>query len=461
MSDETKDLHKVLRPDPFAGVDPLGIGAVTLELGRIATVLERAAGVQEELAAPDDASGRRHLLRSPPCPGCGCLVRVEGGEVFGSGKTDGCPGCGAERPPSLGWGDLVDLGLAAFERQDHDRDRVLAEVVSRRSTTEPTTPEGAALVATVIREGVVVPPAPQSPAPASTRPDDGRPLEAKVEPANTCVIRIEPFVYTEDAARASSEPPDNYPMAIAVEVAIAAWDALQCEASCLPLRLSPIVDKLRRWTRLPGWQDRLRAQAARLHQIGRPPVEPTGPWEHRREPMSAHELAECRASLEGAGAAGGPSTEGHRRTLAMARRMVDEIDRLRDAHEKPRWISVAERLPPDGLVLAWHVGEEPWRAGSGSPTGSYVAGVGSGGWYECGGDELANVTHWQPLPLPPAEGGPAEPNGTERQLAVDLALAVDQLVRQCDIEESEDLAWLEEAHPGWRSMLPAEGGDDV
>lgn len=213
-------------------------GAMTAQLRRIATVLERAAGVQEELAAPVDASGRRHLLRSPPCPDCGCLVRVEGGEVFGTGKTDGCPGCQAERPPLLGWGDLVDLGLAAFERKDRDRDKVLAEVIAQRGTTEPTTPEGAAVVATVIREGVVVSPAPVdvSPAPASTPPvSDGEPFfdleedlrwmdrvrakhrKRKHGTEHPVLLEAEPSDYrTEDAGRAPVSPPCESPPAGAV-----------------------------------------------------------------------------------------------------------------------------------------------------------------------------------------------------------------------------------------------------
>lgn len=43
--------------------------------------------------------------------------------------------------------------------------------------------------------------------------------------------------------------------------------------------------------------------------------------------------------------------------------------------------------------------------------------------------------------------------GVSGVLAADLAAAVDQLVRQCDIDESEDLGWLKEAHPDWRSLL--------
>jgi hypothetical protein len=31
-----------------------------------------------------------------------------------------------------------------------------------------------------------------------------------------------------------------------------------------------------------------------------------------------------------------------------------------------------------------------------------------------------------------------------------LAAALHQLIRQCDIDEGEDLAWLLELHPNWR-----------
>lgn len=36
------------------------------------------------------------------------------------------------------------------------------------------------------------------------------------------------------------------------------------------------------------------------------------------------------------------------------------------------------------------------------------------------------------------------------ELLAAVASALDQLIRQCDIDEGEDLAWLVMEHPKWR-----------
>ena len=69
---------------------------------------------------------------------------------------------------------------------------------------------------------------------------------------------------------------------------------------------------------------------------------------------------------------------------------------LRVAEEaKPRWVSVAERLPRYG----------DWVLGIGKKKGYYVCEFrGSHGlpWFSANGRTL-NITHWQPLPAPQRE----------------------------------------------------------
>jgi hypothetical protein len=117
-------------------------------------------------------------------------------------------------------------------------------------------------------------------------------------------------------------PTANYPLAVAVELAIAAVDT-RC---LMPSSVSELIGRLN--CSRPGWRDRIRAQARRLHQIGRPPDEPLPPWEPTAEadPLSSEALAELAEALADPGT---PSTEGHRRALVQARRMLDEIHRLR------------------------------------------------------------------------------------------------------------------------------------
>ena len=76
-------------------------------------------------------------------------------------------------------------------------------------------------------------------------------------------------------------------------------------------------------------------------------------------------------------------------------------DSLRRLWQKvPRWIAVSERLPPEGQeVLAWNNGgqcEKPWQ-------GCVLCEHKNGEWREFQERDLyPGVTHWMPLPEPPA-----------------------------------------------------------
>jgi hypothetical protein len=86
-------------------------------LGRIAAVLERAAGVQEWLLAPWPSGDSGHDREmGPPCPSCGCQLVM----VSAADEQRTCPGCGADRsggPPTSSpaeddtMGQLRRLGL--------------------------------------------------------------------------------------------------------------------------------------------------------------------------------------------------------------------------------------------------------------------------------------------------------------------------------------------------------------
>jgi hypothetical protein len=56
------------------------------------------------------------------------------------------------------------------------------------------------------------------------------------------------------------------------------------------------------------------------------------------------------------------------------------------------WISIEERLPDPGFVLAYDVGREHYGVVE------YRFG---GEWHHISGMHLANVSHWMPLPEPP------------------------------------------------------------
>jgi hypothetical protein len=162
------------------------------------------------------------------------------------------------------------------------------------------------------------------------------------------------------------QAPANYPLAIAVETLIVAWDLLANDmpGERLPQGLRQQLAQLEHWTERPGWQERLRAQAARLHQIGRAPDEPLPPWQPSwwRDPLSPETLIELGEALANPGA---PSTEGHRRTLIQARRLLDEIRRLWQITRPPSgsWqIYTPKPKPPGALAEANQIREQA-RAG--------------------------------------------------------------------------------------------------
>ncbi len=151
----------------------------------------------------------------------------------------------------------------------------------------------------------------------------------------------------EKPAQDGDSVPANYPLAIAAEALIAAWDLganglPECQPS---YAVQPWLDRLERWTRRPGWQDRLRSDAARLHQIGRPPDEPLPPWEHEEEPLSAGALKALEGELAWFTE---PSTEGHRRTLLVARKLWDHGHALADDLS----LLQADELPPVRLEVS-------------------------------------------------------------------------------------------------------------
>jgi len=66
------------------------------------------------------------------------------------------------------------------------------------------------------------------------------------------------------------------------------------------------------------------------------------------------------------------------------------------------WIPVDRKLPPNAsLVLAWDADEEV----PGCVIASYQ--YLTRGWVSEAGGAAGEITHWQPLPLPPSEENPA------------------------------------------------------
>lgn len=74
----------------------------------------------------------------------------------------------------------------------------------------------------------------------------------------------------------------------------------------------------------------------------------------------------------------------------------DAIEELVSNADKPKWISVEERLPEKGtVVLAF---------GTRSATTGQFQGVGTAPWFWWWkGHTIKRVTHWMPLPEPPKE----------------------------------------------------------
>lgn len=114
-------------------------------------------------------------------------------------------------------------------------------------------------------------------------------------------------------------------------------------------------------------------------------------------------------------------------TVSEVKALRDEVIALRKQVEKQRWISVKERLPEgDKLVIVKLENLKiPIRAFHAEPKGSEGSCEDEisiydeeadcywlpEGWYECNQYEEVNwlvhdnVTHWQPLPAPPAIEG--------------------------------------------------------
>lgn len=85
----------------------------------------------------------------------------------------------------------------------------------------------------------------------------------------------------------------------------------------------------------------------------------------------------------------------------------EELDRLEELESieaelptyDPRWIPVTDRLPPEGVDVLWHDGR---TMKSERP---HFVGRREGRFIDWGADldlELRHMTHWMPLPEPPA-----------------------------------------------------------
>jgi hypothetical protein len=445
-----------LRPNPFTGVDPLGTGEIGAELRRIATVLERAAGVQE-LAMAGPTGGE--VAWVAPCPSCGC--RLARFAIAGdTQQRKPCPGCGADRcpdspappqsrpsdappapgpaqsspdepaapdgasgpPPARPQGELLQMAARIVEATYRARElarlgnaadlSVMASVYQELdgaldvlrtaypdwqsrlaappSVVEPATDEPlaervtraakrATETATVLLEAE----------PQHWGPDWATGYQVTVDPGGSvrvevsglsadehgwrCVCGRRPMLrfVAQPPAKLSdpqqtvtgspagskhvspsleSSPEDapdpgpgpsplaNYPLAIAVEALITAWDLLANDmpGERLPAAFSPLLLEMERYVfRHTDWQDKLRAQAARLHQIGRPPDEPLPPWRPwcTEQELPPGTLQEWATALRYADT---PSTEEHRCLLLEARRMLDEIHRLREVEDRFR-----------------------------------------------------------------------------------------------------------------------------
>jgi hypothetical protein len=190
-------------------------------------------------------------------------------------------------------------------------------------------------------------------------------------------------------------------LVIAVEIAIAAWDAMQREPGCLPLEVYPVTDKLKRWTKLTCWRDRLRAQA----QAQDEPIPDIRPDDGR--PL-ADRLAEAAKTATAdrpvflvaeptaePAPAPAPPPDG----IASLRRMG--LDALADEEQRRlAWISVEERLPEPALrgqVLGWGL------------DGYSIAYWESPEERNADGWAKAGITHWQPLPPLPEPDTPTPP----------------------------------------------------
>jgi len=83
----------------------------------------------------------------------------------------------------------------------------------------------------------------------------------------------------------------------------------------------------------------------------------------------------------------------------LARAHIALLGAYAEALERERWIPVEERLPEEHEdVLAW------------TGTGIWVASWFGSRWYTSSSAKALYVTHWQPLPTPPAQA-PASAGG--------------------------------------------------
>jgi hypothetical protein len=311
------------------------------------------------------------------CDHCGCqLARfARSGDLV---QRKACPGCGAEPDPDAAPSPFAAASFAAAP------ERKPKSAVAHGQAKHIGTPDGSWLV-----EGYTT---------TTVHLADGDPPAP--EPAD------------EDAPN-----PWLSPLRSAVEVALVAW-GLRCSSTqqleLLPRELRQPTERLRRFSK-PGWEQRLRDRAARLDTIGRPPDEPLGPWEHNDLPLLDEDLADYREALE---LESQLSTEGHRRTFLAARRLVDEIDRLR---ARFRWIPIEERLPEP-------VATQPCDCGLGCSKGELRMAQGrrylvlcegrreseillwaDGQWWAWAETAVEQVTHWQPLPPGPNPDTAATP----------------------------------------------------